>query len=208
MSVRARVRAVVDISAAEQVVHLAMRGDDLAARLHAEHRLAHESLALHSPAVVGKADDVGRELLDGGEFLPPLAHGERGVGVHPRLCGAAYRVLLLAKVRETVRDGTEIGHRKERRIARSRAALAPRRDALLIKKTRFPQMNVCVCKTGKDDFAVDLVLRDGDGGREKHLAVRHGHRAFPEPLCGIIYGVLKDEHLFLHKFFPLYHTRA
>src|SRR5699024_9033647 len=128
MSVRARVRAVVDISAAEQVVHLAMRGDDLAARLHAEHRLAHESLALHSPAVVGKADDVGRELLDGGEFLPPLAHGERGVWVHPRLCGAAYRILLLAKVRETVRDGTEFGHRKERRIARSRAALVRRRD--------------------------------------------------------------------------------
>ena len=51
--------AVVDISALEQVVYLAVGGDYLAESLSLGHGLTHHFVALNSPSVVRKRNCVG-----------------------------------------------------------------------------------------------------------------------------------------------------
>lgn len=55
----ARILPVVDITAAEQFVHFAVRGDDHAFPLRLLHGAPHDGFALNAPAVVRKSDGIG-----------------------------------------------------------------------------------------------------------------------------------------------------
>ena len=63
MAVCLGVHAVVDVAAKEQVVVLAVCGDDFAQFLGLHHGLAHHFLALHAPPIIGEGGNVLRHGL-------------------------------------------------------------------------------------------------------------------------------------------------
>ncbi len=146
--VRLGVGAVVEIAAAQEAVVLAVGGDELAERLGALHRLAHQPLVLYAVPVVGKGDNERRQSFQIGKLASRLADGDGGVGADRDARVARDDRGLLAQMPDAVRHGVEVRHCAHSGIASARRGAAAARDRLLIRKTRLAKMHMHVAKTG------------------------------------------------------------
>ena len=161
VGVCARILAVVNIAAAQKLVYLAVGGDKLAKRLCLQHRLAHESIVLHAAAVVGESADELRRLLHFRKLSSLTLHAYRAVGQHVYHGVAPDYLKLLFKVLSAVRCGAQIRHRAHAGVAARRRRHAAGFYRLLIRKTRFSQMNVYICETGNNETIMKFGVHVG-----------------------------------------------
>lgn len=145
--VGAGIRAVVDIAAVQEGVVLTVRGDELAEACRLAHRGAHHVRILHAAAVVGKAGDVGRELLHVRKLPAAAVRGDRAVGRHVNDRIRADALQLGGKRLQTVRRRIQIGHGAHAAVSAVRRSKRAGRNGLLIRKTRLTEMYMYIYET-------------------------------------------------------------
>ena len=147
MPVGAGIRTVVDIAAVQEGVVLTVRGDELAETCRLAHRGAHHVRILHAAAVVGKAGDVGRELLHVRKLPAAAVRGDRTVGRHINDRIRADALQLGGKRLQTVRRRIQIGHGAHAAVSAVRRSKRAGRNGLLIRKTRLTEMYMYIYET-------------------------------------------------------------
>ena len=145
--VGAGIRAVVDIAAVQEGVVLTVRGDELAEACRLAHRGAHHVRILHAAAVVGKAGDIGRELLHVCKLPAAAVRGDRAVGRHIDDRIRADALQLGGKRLQTVRRRIQIGHGAHATVSAVRRSKRAGRNGLLIRKTRLTKMYMHIYET-------------------------------------------------------------
>ena len=141
--------AVVDITAAQKPVVLAMGDDQLAQILCRFHGFQHARIGLHAAAVVGEARDIGGHCLHIGKLLPCPVHRDGAVGDHADSGVAPNDGKLLLQMRKAVGCGIQIRHSANGGIAAPRPRQRAGGNGLLIRKPRLTQMYMYICETGK-----------------------------------------------------------
>ena len=145
--------AVVDISAEEQGVVLAVCGDYLAESFGGGHRLSHHFVILNAFSVVGECADLIRHALHIGELFAFFADGYRAVGQNFYRRAALYRVQLNLQMLRAVRHGVEVRHRADRRVSSVRRGGRAGSDGFFIRKTRLSEMHMNITKTGHNNIS-------------------------------------------------------
>ena len=145
--VGAGIRAVVDVAAVQEGVVLAVRGDELAEARRLAHRGAHHIRILHAAAVVGKAGDIGCELLHVRKLPAAAVRGDRTVGRHVDDRIRADALQLGGKRLQTVRRRIQIGHGAHAAVSAVRRSKRAGRNGLLIRKTRLTEMYMYIYET-------------------------------------------------------------
>lgn len=212
--VRAREIAVVDAAAADERDILAVGGKDTSGGFGLAHRPLHHPLVLHAAAVVAERDGVGRVLRQRRDGLAAAPARDAAVGKHPhrrvrRMHG------LRAQPLGAVGRRVQVGHRAdggEPAVRRGHRA-GPHR--LLIRKTRLPQMNMNIRKTGKNSFAAAVQNGDGRGrfdmlGNENNKALVDQNVAVQERAVYVHASALQQHRHsvtpLLSLLYPFYYT--
>ena len=201
------VAAVVDIAAAQQLVVLAVRGDDHALAGGDLHGAAHHGVVLHAAAVVGKGAAAALQRGNVHGLEPPAAARDGGVGEDLDAGVAVDDLLLLGEGLGTVGYGVEVWHGADGGVAAVCGRKRPGADGLLITLAGLAEMDVDIDKAGGDPFpaAIDDLRAGGlddvrpDGG---DAAVADEY-VRPAPACSVDQGPSFEQsvHLF-HVFHP------
>ena len=145
MPVFAAVDPVVDITAPQQVVDLAVGHDGLADRRGPAHRLLHQFVRLHAAAVVGKSDHLRSQSRKVDQLAAAaLSQRDRAVGFHAHHGVAADDRQLFAERRRRIGRRAEVGHRADRSVASPGRRRGTRGDGLLLRETRLAQVHMHV----------------------------------------------------------------
>ena len=148
MSVHAGILAVVNVSAAQQRIVLAVRNYQLSERRRTKHCLTHDTVGLHAASVVRERDNIRRKLIHIRQLAARLAARYRAVRKHTDRCVALDYIQLLTQMRQAVRHGREIRHGTDGSVASVRACAAAGIYRLLIRKARLTKMYMYINKAG------------------------------------------------------------
>ena len=154
MTMLAGVLAVVDISAAQQTVHLTMLDDHTVHRRNPPHRLAHQPLVLDTSAVIRETRYVRAQFLYINEFtLAFLAEGDTCVRMDANVAVTRNNVHLSAQMIHRIGRRVHIRHSEHITITRTRSRLTPRENRLFIRETRLTEMHMHIHETGYSYFS-------------------------------------------------------
>ena len=154
MTMLAGIRAVVDISATQQAVHLAMFYNHSVHRSYPLHRFAHQPLVLNTSSVIRKADYLRAQFLYINKFtLAFLAEGDTCVRMDANLAVARNDRLLYAQMTHLIGRRIHIRHSEHITITGTRSGRTTRQYRLFICKTRLTEMHVHIHETGYSYFA-------------------------------------------------------
>ena len=148
MTVLGGVLAVMDVTALQQIVDLAVGDDHLAQLLGLQHGSVHHVVGLDALAVVGVGDDLVRHASQVSQFLALQAAGDGTVGVDMDAGACIDQVQLLLQMLDGIGSGIQVGHGADGGVAAAGCAGGTGHHGLLIRKTRLSEMHVHITKTG------------------------------------------------------------
>ena len=153
MAVKLCVLAVVDVTAAEQFIDLAVGNDHFTLCLGTDHGLLHHLITLNTTAVIGEAADERCHTLEIRKFLTLLSHGDGAVGIHMD-AGILFNDLPLeVQIFNTVRHGIQVRHGAHSGITATGSRQRTGFNGLFIRKTRLSEMYVYITKAGKNSIS-------------------------------------------------------
>ena len=200
--VRTAVFAVVDIAAPQQVVHLAVGHDRPASFCRPAHRLLHQFVGLHAAAVVREADNIGREGREIDQLAgAPLPHRDTAVRHDPHHGVAADDLGLRTKRIGRIGRRVQVRHRTDRRVSAPCGRGRSGGDGLLLRESRFAQVDVHVHESRNHMPAAEVHGPVGRGARDGHdAASRDGELPGRKTAAGVDHGIgIKCLHLYERK---------
>jgi len=141
------VDAVVDVTAAQEGVVLAMGGDECVVGGKLGHDFSHEAAVLNAGAVVGEGADMGKQLVETGGFLTLTLHRQAADGGDVDAGVALDELKLRTQRLVTVGSGIEVGHGADCGHAAVSGSQGTGADGFLIRKTGLSQMRMDISKT-------------------------------------------------------------
>ena len=171
MPVLTAVLPVVDIAAPQQVVDLAVRHDRLPDLRSTAHRLFHQAVRLHAAAIVRKADDLGRQRREIDQTAAAaLPHRDAAVGDYAHDGIAADDVGLRTERLRSIGRRVQVRHRTDRRVSAPCGRGRSGGDGLLLRESRFAQVDVHVHESRNHMPAAEVHGPVGRGARDGHDA--------------------------------------
>ena len=149
--VRPGIPPVVDVSAGDEPLVLAVGREDPPQPPAGLHQGAHHALALDALPVVRKGNHPSGHPRQIRRLYPLFAHGQGAVGVHPAEAAAfPDQPFLFGQVIRRVRHRVQVRHGADVRVSSPGRRPAPGGDRLLIRKTRLAKMHMHIAKAGKN----------------------------------------------------------
>ena len=143
----------------QQALVLAVGHDGLVQRFGKGHGGAHHLLGLDAPSVVGEACHIGGHGRQVCQCLALLTAGDGTIGIHMDFGVFPNQVQLDAQILQTVGYRLQIGHSAHGGIAAGGGSRCAGVNRFLIRKTRFPKMNMNINETWNDQ----TVMQFNDG---------------------------------------------
>ncbi len=142
------INAVMDVTAVQKLVHLAVSDDWLAEGFGLKHSFAHQLAILNTLAVIREGDYERRHFLELRKNLAFLADAYGAVRIDLDAGAFLYAFELNLKVLCAVGNGLQIRHGAYRCIPSVSPCRTSCRNRLFIRKTRLSEMHMQVTKGG------------------------------------------------------------
>ena len=146
------VSAVMDVTAFQQFIYLAVGHNHFSQAFCLLHSLLHHFPALDTPSVVGESGNIRSHFLQVCQDFPLLPYGNRTVRINMNGRRVFNQLSLHLQIFQAVRHGLQIGHGTHTGVPASCTSRRSGFDCFLIRKSRLSEMYMHITKAGKNNI--------------------------------------------------------